>query len=68
MYQTVCEPCVGETFTALNEDKNIHDSHAMVVYLEEDPSVIMGHLPREISKAILLKVPKFACIKDYNTN
>ena len=33
--------CVSKTFTALHKDKDVHDSsHAMVVYLDEDPGVI----------------------------
>ncbi len=51
VYQAVWEPHVGEAFISLQESMNAHDRHAMAVYRrDEDPGVIVGHLPREISK------------------
>ena len=48
VYRVLWEPHVGET--VLHESGNDHDRHAMAVYRREDLGVIMGHLPREISK------------------
>ena len=49
-YQTVWVPVDGEVFVSLHEADNSSDSHAMGVYLESNPGVIVGHLPREISR------------------
>ena len=37
-------------FVVLHESSNDNDRHAMAIYCDEDPGVIVGHLPREISK------------------
>ena len=50
VYQAVWEPRIGESFLALHEGSNVHDSNAMAVYRHEDPGAIVGHLPREISR------------------
>ena len=50
VYRVVWEPRVGESFVVLHESGNDNDRHAMAVYRDEDPGVIVGHLPREISK------------------
>ena len=44
------EPYVGEAFIVLHESGNDYDRHAIAVYRDEDPGVIVGHLPRKISK------------------
>ena len=50
VYQAVGEPRIGESFLALHEGSNVHDSTAMAVYRHKDPGAIVGHLPREISR------------------
>ena len=40
----------GEAFIVLHESGNDHDRHEMAVYCDEDPGVIVGHLPRKILK------------------
>ena len=50
MYKVLWEPRVGETFIVIHETGNEHDRHAMVVYRDEEPGVIVGHLPWEIAK------------------
>ena len=47
-----CGECMLETNSSLyvHESDNNKDRHAMVVYCDEDPGVIVGHLPCEISK------------------
>ena len=50
VYLAVWEPHVEGRFIALHESGNPHDSHVMAVYRNEDPGVIVGHLPRELSR------------------
>ena len=50
VYLAVWELRVEERFIALHENGNPHDSHTMAVYRDEDPGVIVGHLPRELSR------------------
>ncbi len=48
VYIVMWEACVGESFILLHESGNDHDKHAIVVYRDEDPGVIVGHIPRKI--------------------
>ena len=60
VYRVVWEPCVGESFVVLHKSGNDNDRYAMAVYSDENPGVIVGHLPREIYiglGAILLRPP-----------
>ena len=50
VYQTVWVAAVGEVFVALHEAGNSSDPHAMGVYAESNPGVLVGHLPLEISR------------------
>ena len=49
VYQTVWELCIGDAFFVLHEERNVPDNHAMAVYGDENPGMIVGHLPWEIS-------------------
>ena len=51
VYQVLWEPKVREKFIVLHEQGNKHDGHAVAVYREKAPRVIVGHLPQEIAKA-----------------
>ena len=44
VYLALWKPCVEEGFVAPYESGTPHDSHAMAVYRDEDPGVIVGHL------------------------
>ena len=51
VYRTIWESHVGEQFIVIEKNGNSHDRSAMAVYCrDEDPGVIVGHLPREILK------------------
>ena len=50
VYQGVWEPARGDLFVCLHESENRHDRYAMAVYRSETPGVVVGHLPKEISK------------------
>ena len=50
MYRAVWDPSVGEDFLVLHQPGNGHDHHAMGVYRVDDPGVIVGHIPSEISR------------------
>ena len=50
MYKVLWKPRVGETFIVVHETGKEHDRHAMAVYRDEEPGVIVGHLPQEIAK------------------
>ena len=39
-----------ETFIVVHKTGNEHDRHAMAVYCDEEPGVIVRHLPQEIAK------------------
>ena len=49
MYRTLWDPSIGENFIVLHQPENEHDRHAMAVFSVEDPGVVVGHIPREIS-------------------
>ena len=49
VYRTDWEPHVDEEFIVIQESGNSHKRYEMAVYYRnEDPGVIVGHLPREI--------------------
>ena len=48
--RVVWEPSVRESFVVLHKSDNDNYRHAVAVYRDEDPGVIMGHLPREVLK------------------
>ena len=51
VYRTIWEPHVHEEFIVVQESGNSHDRYAMAVYrCDEDPGIIEGHLPLEISE------------------
>ena len=50
VYQTVWIPIIGEHFISLHESGNSSDSHAMGIYCDSNPGVLVGHLPKEISR------------------
>ena len=50
IYQVLWEPHVGGTFIALHESGNGHDRHTMAIYQDSKAGVVLGHLPREITK------------------
>ena len=50
VYMVMWEARVGDKLIALHENDNDKDRHAMAVYYDEDPGVVVGHLPREILK------------------
>ena len=39
-----------EIFVSLHENENRYDRYAMAVYRNDVPGVVVGHLPKEISK------------------
>ena len=41
---------VGETVITLHECGNGHDKHVMAIYRDSEARVVVGHLPREITK------------------
>ena len=45
VYRVVWDLRVGESYVVLHESGNDNDRHAMAVYRDEDPGVIVGHLP-----------------------
>ena len=49
-YHIYLELRVEEVFVALHESGTPHDSHTMAVNRNEDPGVIVRHLPRELSR------------------
>lgn len=51
VYRARWEPYLGEEFVVLHEMHNDNDVHAMAVYrIDEVPGLVVGHLPREISR------------------
>ena len=51
VYKIIWEPHVGDEFIVIQEGGNSHDRYVMAVYrLDEDPGVIVEHLPWEIFK------------------
>ena len=51
VYRTLWEPQDGEELIVIQESGNSHERYVMAVYRhDEDPGVIVRHLPREISK------------------
>ena len=50
VYQVVWEPRHGDLFVSLHESENRHDQYTMAVYCSDVPGVVVGHLPKEISK------------------
>ena len=50
VYQGVWEPRRGDLFVSLHESENRHDRYAMAVYHSDVPGIVVGHLPKEISK------------------
>ena len=44
VYQTVWDLCIGDSFFTLHEERNVHDNHAMEVYGDENPGMIVGSL------------------------
>jgi hypothetical protein len=50
VYQAVWIPTVGEEFVTLHESGNTADSHAMGIFCDTTPGLLVGHLPKEISR------------------
>lgn len=50
VYQVVREPPIGDLLVAPHERGNDHDRHTMAVYLDEEPVILVGYLPWEVSK------------------
>ena len=50
VYQVVWIPTIGEHFVSLHESGNSSDTHAMGVYCDSSPGLLVGHLPKEISR------------------
>ena len=44
VYQVMWEPRIGDLFITLHERGNDHDRHAMAVYRDGEPGVVVGHL------------------------
>ena len=51
VYQVLWQPQIHDSFIAVHEEGNTHHKYAMAVYRSEEPTVVVGHLPREIAKA-----------------
>ena len=50
IYQAVWIPTIGEDFVSLHESGNAADSHAMGIFCNTTPGLLVGHLPKEISR------------------
>ena len=50
VHQGVWEPTRGDLFLRLHESENRHERYAMAVYRSDAPGIVIGHLPKEISK------------------
>ena len=51
VYQVLWQPQIRDSFIAVHEEGNTHHKYAMAVYRSEEPTVVIGHLLREIAKA-----------------
>ena len=50
VYNDIWAPAVGDEFDCRQEPSNEEDSYAVAVYGDSESSVVLGHLPREISR------------------
>lgn len=63
VYQTVWSPAEGEILTCSRETTNPRDPYAVVVQKSEQRQIIVGHLPRRISRLCSLFLGKGGSIR-----